>query len=323
MTTLTTRGLRTASLFQRAHSTSFQPQFLSSQLSLQFRPASSSAATSSSTAPLRSPLNGPLSTLPASLALPIRSEHESTFKYLLALGKAYANFYKTGGKHIFTNFRASQPIQALIDNEYRGSIRSAVSSGALSRSDFQLLYRSWHDVKRVPIFALVFIICGEFTPLVVIALSNVVPWTCRIPKQIDSDRKKLEDRRRISFRNLTTAPPEKAGVEGLERQQLVHISWSLGLSSSIWDWLGGKYPGLPNAILRRKVRNTVEYLEMDDGLIGKPHRVKELETEEVRMALVERGVDILGKSEEKLRVDLIAWLQSRQKAPVEQLLLTR
>jgi hypothetical protein len=48
-----------------------------------------------------------------------------------------------------------------------------------------------------------------------------------------------------------------------------------------------------------------------------------MDIEEVRMALVERGVDVLGKREGQLRGDLTAWLRSREKVGVERLLLTR
>ena len=101
----------------------------------------------------------------------------------------------------------------------------------------------------------------------------------------------------------------------------------------MWDYLGGQYPGLPDFILRRKVRRTIEYIEMDDSLIlaaggAKDTKVpndliKEMDTEEVRMALVERGVDIQGRDEKILREHLMAWLKSRESAPVERLLLTR
>jgi len=173
------------------------------------------------------------------------------------------------------------------------------------------------------VFALVLLVCGEFTPLVVIALTGVVPWTCRIPKQVATDRRKLEQRRAISFRNLTAQPPKEKGVDGLERMQLLHISWSLGLSSSAWDWLGGQLPGLPTALLRRKVGRRVQYLELDDGLIERWGGVARMEMEEVRMALVERGVDVLEKRDGQLRAALDAWFRSREKAPVEMLLLTR
>jgi len=198
-----------------------------------------------------------------------------------------------------------------------------VQAGAITRSQFQLLVRNWHDVKRVPIFGLVFLACGEFTPLVVVLLSNIVPWTCRIPKQIQSDRKKLEERRRVSFRNLTLPPPQEKGVQGLERMQLLHISWSLGLSSSVWDWLGGKLPGLPTFLLRRKVGRRVEYLRMDDKLIGEGGGVEKMNIEECRMACVERGIDVMGRSDQNIREDLNVWLRSREKASVEHLLLTR
>ena len=172
-------------------------------------------------------------------------------------------------------------------------------------------------------FTLVFFICGEFTPLVVIAVSNIVPWTCRIPKQIESDRRKLEERRTISFRNLTLDPPSQSGVEQLVRQQLIHISWSLGLSSRLWDYLGGQYPGLPTRILRRKVGRRVRYLEMDDRLIRECGGVRDMVVEEVRMACVERGINVLGRSEGDVRKDLGAWLKNAEIVPIERLLLTR
>jgi hypothetical protein len=118
-------------------------------------------------------------------------------------------------------------------------------------------------------------------------------------------------------------PPKGKGVEGLQRQQLIHISWSLGLSSRIWDYLGGQYPGLPTGILRGKVRRRVKYLEMDDRLIRACGGVREMEAEEVRMACVERGINVLGRSEGDVRTDLGAWLASAEKVPVERLLLTR
>ncbi|KAG9230318.1 hypothetical protein BJ875DRAFT_507396 [Amylocarpus encephaloides] len=277
-------------------------------------------------------LNGPLSTHPAPLTLPIRSEHPSTFKYLLTLGKAYATFYKSGVIKIYTNYKASVPLQSRLDRSHHSSLPLAISSHSLNRQEFQLLQRNWHDITRVPLFGLVFLICGEFTPLVVVALSGIVPWTCRIPRQINSDRGKLEKRRTMSFRNLTQAPPPSSPsemtdvetVRALSRMQLLHISWSLGLSSSIWDYLGGNLPGLPTFVLRRRVEKRVEYLEMDDVLLGKDgKRVGELEEEELVLALVDRGVDVLGRGEDVMRGDLESWLRSRSQVPMASLMLTR
>ncbi|KAM3070085.1 hypothetical protein ACMFMG_003882 [Clarireedia jacksonii] len=323
MTTITMRSMRNSSILQTP-SSAFKPQLQYLPL-LTPRYQSSSSTITAAPSTSVSKVNGPSSTLPAELSLPVRKPNEPFFfKYAISLGKAYAAFYKTGVKNIYYNYIAAQPLQEIIDTKHKGSISSAVKAGDLSRSDFQLLVRNWHDVKRVPAFALVFIVCGEFTPLVVVAMSNVVPWTCRIPKQIEGDRKKLEERRKISFRNLTMPPPEKeVGVQGLERMQLLHISWSLGLSSSMWDWLGGRLPGLPNAILRRKVRKRLEYLELDDELIGREGGVAGMEEEEIKMACVERGIDVIGRDLRSLRTDMKGWLRSVEKAGRERLLLTR
>ncbi|KAL3426271.1 hypothetical protein PVAG01_03063 [Phlyctema vagabunda] len=339
MTTLILRSLRTSTSSTTITSVSSScspfsiptPLLLSSSSSTRnslrhastTKPFSSTAAIRSSST-TSSTINGPSSTRPPKLELPTRGKDEPFFfKYALKLGKAYGGFYKTGAKSIYANYQAAKPIQRVVQEKSGGSREKAARDGRLTRRDFQLLVRNTHDVRRVPIFALVFLVCGEFTPLVVIALTGVVPWTCRIPKQIDGDRRKLETRRRISFRNLTAPPPRENGVDELERMQLLHISWSLGLSSSMWDWLGGQYPGLPTWVLRRKVAARVNYLDLDDRLLGKPENVKHMDTEEVSMALVERGIDVLGKDDKSLRSDLASWLKSRQKAPVERLLLTR
>jgi hypothetical protein len=288
--------------------------------------ASSTSTTTITTPVQRHKVNGPLSTLPPPLNLPEpRKDGEPFFpKYAFKLGKSYATFYKDGIKAIYRNFMACRPIQKDLDNKYQGSLASAIDAGFLDRQRFQLLTRSWFDVKRVPIFAMVFLICGEFTPLVVIALTSVVPYTCRIPKQIESDRKSLEKRRAISFRNLTAPLPESSeGAKSLNRMQLLHTSWSLGLSSSAWDWLGGQLPGLPTPLIRRKVDRRIHYLNLDDKLIARDGGVAKLDIQEVKIALVERGVDVLGQNDERLRRLLEAWLNARKTWPIEKLLLTR
>lgn len=234
------------------------------------------------------------------------------------------NFYKTGGKNIVHNYKAAKEIaNRLAEPPISSSIPAAVVSNAITRSEFQLLERSKHDIMRLPVFGLVALACGEFTPLIVVLFSNIVPWTCRIPKQILKDRQTLEKRRAISFTNLTVPPPETPGTEFLVRQQLIHISWSLGLSSSMWDWLGGQYPGLPTSLLRRRVERRTHYLEIDDELIRKDGGVGEMSEEEVQMACVQRGIDVVGRPDNDMRDDLESWLSSSEKIPIEHLLLTK
>jgi hypothetical protein len=266
-------------------------------------------------------INGPASTLPPPLNVPERKPDQTFPSHLLTVGKAYLAFYKHGGKAVFNNFLASRAIFRTISSKYNGSLIRAIDKGFLDRSNFQLLTRSRFDIKRLPIFALVFILCGEFTPLVVIALTDIVPYTCRIPRQIESDRTMLEKRREISFQNLEfDLPVGSVGVEELNRMQLLHISRSLGLSIMDRGWFEDC---LPTSLLRRKVRKRGEYLNIDDKLILRCGGIEGMNVEETRIALVERGINISGKTEEHLKDSMRAWLHARKKATIEGLLLTR
>jgi hypothetical protein len=120
--------------------------------------------------------------------------------YLFRLGKAYLAFYKTGLKNTWSNYKQSV--------EIRGRLNCSLSKAAMyggqpeardlktkvpqiSRKEYQLVLRSRHDIQKLIPFALIFAICGEFTPLVIVLLgSSVVPYTCRIPKQVAYDHER-------------------------------------------------------------------------------------------------------------------------------------
>ncbi|KAI9707124.1 MAG: hypothetical protein M1836_000084 [Candelina mexicana] len=239
----------------------------------------------------------------------------------------HLNFYKTGLKNVYANYRLSRTLRTQISSKANSSISTAVQNALITRSDFQLLHRSSHDIRRIPLFLLVFVICGEFTPLVVLFMTGVVPTTCKIPKQVAKEREKIETRRKTSFRELDVGLPKEGGVAGkdggvedLSRKQLSHISSSLGLFSNWWP----KALGLPlDSMLRRRVLQRKEYLEMDDTLITRDGGVSQMEIEEVRRACEERGIDVLGRNDEILKGTLRKWLEARGKTSIEKLLLTR
>ncbi|RKF81059.1 putative letm1-like protein [Golovinomyces cichoracearum] len=263
--------------------------------------------------------NGPASTLPASLDSPTRKPGQAAFSYYYSVGKAYLGFYKTGMKNIYYNYKASQKIEDIIESKYGGKLSQAVKEKAISRSDFQLLTRNWHDIKRVPLFGLMFAVFGEFTPLVVLAIGNIVPLTCRIPAQITKERKKLEERRRKIIEPSASFKSTEGSPVSLEPKILAQINTSLGLSSQFWNFFGGP----PHLILKRRVKKRLEYLRLDDELLEVAGGVHKMCTEEVKMALVERGIDVLGRDESLLRDDLKSWLGSRKKVAQEKLILSR
>ena len=135
-------------------------------------------------------------------------------KYLFRLGKSYVNFYKTGVKNIWNNRKEYNKIKARLGPcppayaalyggqvLYRNDDGNQVKIGKvpkITRREYQLYLRTKHDLQKLIPFGLVFAICGEFTPLVILALgSSIVPFTCRIPQQVQHDRrwfmKRLED----------------------------------------------------------------------------------------------------------------------------------
>ena len=145
-----------------------------------------------------------------------------------------------------------------------------------------------------------------------------------IPKQVQSIREKAEKRRGLSFRDGTLESNEdlKSGrwdVQDLKSAQVVHIGRSLGLYSALFDRLGG----FPPALLRRRIEKWKEYVELDDVAIERNGGVEQMEMEEIRIALQERGLDVLGRNDTQLRGALKDWLEAKKKAPVTKLLLTR
>lgn len=135
------------------------------------------------------------------------------FKYLLALGKAYGKFYWTGIKQAYGNFK----LMHQINRELHGTFPDAAARyGAvperISYNDYELMVRAKRDMKKSIPFLLVFAICGEFTPLVIVALgSRVVPGTCVIPKQELQDRKKTLERDAIFMQEVASLLRKSGG----------------------------------------------------------------------------------------------------------------
>ncbi|KAI9682724.1 MAG: hypothetical protein M1829_006711 [Trizodia sp. TS-e1964] len=254
-------------------------------------------------------VNPPASTLPPPLDLPTRLPTDSLLPFLFKRGKSCALtpaqpppttktnlsknadliFYKSGLKAVYTNTLAARRVRASLTHD----IPTCLNSGHLTRANYQLLRRASHDLRRVPPFALVFLLCGEFTPLVVLAMSGIVPRVCRVPVQIRRDREKAEVRRRESRASV------KHGVRG----KTEHVVRSLGL---LPGWM---LRWLPNEVMWWFVRRWMHYVAVDDRLLRRDGGVDGLVAEEVRLALVERGRDVLGIAEEVLRGDLERWLR--------------
>ncbi|KAG7009012.1 hypothetical protein G7Y79_00003g008800 [Physcia stellaris] len=252
-------------------------------------------------------LNPPASTRPPPLELPSRLPEQPAYKYYFSVGKTCANFYKTGFINLYRNFQAAKAIaQRLESTTYEEDVRN----GLISRAEWHLVRRQRADALKIPLFALVFICCGEFTPLVAIYVNGAIPKTLWVPKQIEHARKKLEARRREVFRN----PPvgldldlKRADSEPLSKGELLHLGRSLGLYSSLWDRIN--LP--PFWLIRRRAKKHMDFVELDDFTIHRDGGVENLESVEVQLAAEMRGLDVLGKKESELRSTLSDWMLHR------------
>ncbi|EFW16814.1 hypothetical protein D8B26_001227 [Coccidioides posadasii str. Silveira] len=315
-----------------------------SDKSSQVQPVSHSASSSTSTSVhphLPSALNPPQSTRPAQLELPEKSANSSgMFKYYISLGKAYYAFYKTGLKNVYHNYRAAAPIRKRLG--FSGYLPTSLPPRSLSgtaafeqlvrkegvtRAEFQLLRRSAYDIRRMIPFVLILIVCGEFTPLIVLALgSRVTPLTCRIPKQLEKERRLKLDRKSAALRaavtsfekewlNATTLPKSiPSAVRHASANDILSSCAVLGLSKS--HRLPAYIPGFMqatfvNLVYRPKLRRWLEYLSVDDSLMREAGGAAGLTADEVRIAVEERGgVDVGAdriRDEEKVKI-MRRWL---------------
>ncbi|KID76396.1 uncharacterized protein G6M90_00g075290 [Metarhizium brunneum] len=279
--------------------------------------------------PPKSPLlNPPASTRPPPLDVPQRSASNSTLQYLFQLGKGYLKFYKDGLKAVMANRRLLKEKLERTPADDRPSVfKPHYVPKTFSRADWVMLWRVRHDMLRLPLFGLMLLVIGEFTALAVIYVDGVVPYTCRIPKQLYSGLQKAEGRRRAAFDELEAQYPH--GVLSPRISAPVarkHVLRSLHLSGMMWDRLGFTPPGM----WQIKGRLRMAFLEGDDKNLIEDGGPVGLETEELRIACAERGIDVLGKSETELRSWLGDWLRltaaediSERRRRMATLLLTR
>lgn len=252
-------------------------------------------------------LNPPASTRPPALILPESSQLDSRWRYWFEVGKGYLRFYKDGLKSVWENRRRLQErLQQTPDHERPSLLRPQHVPSTFSRADWVLLWRVRHDLLRLPLFGLMLVVIGEFTALVVIYADGVVPYTCRIPRQIAASLRTAEWRRKTALDELEARYPH--GVLSPQITASVartHILRSLHLAGTVWDWLGFMPPGL----WQIKGRLRMAFLEGDDKTLIRDGGPSGLQLEELRIACAQRGIDVLGKSETEMRAWLGDWLR--------------
>ncbi|KAG8626171.1 hypothetical protein KVT40_006572 [Elsinoe batatas] len=196
-------------------------------------------------------VNPPLRSLPAPLELPVKQHDSSTLGHLYRTGRAYGSFYWKGLKAAWANHKECRPIEKKLirvknrfvppqykignsihelalgmmemrlipdpgdehaDQESRQALDHLIAR--MTRARYQTLVREREDWSKLPRFAVLVAICGEYLPLLIPFFPSISPKTCQIPKQITGVRKSNEERRRngIDVYNRAYAKPRQ--VEG-------------------------------------------------------------------------------------------------------------
>ncbi|KAL4805278.1 hypothetical protein BDV18DRAFT_160937 [Aspergillus unguis] len=279
------------------------------------------STSSTSSTPLANDVNPPPSTLPADLELPESLPPSAGLadkgKWLFATGRAYVSFYKTGLKNVISNYRTSLPIRrqlgvpahlptSLPPQIFLEKSKNSNSEVQRSRSTFQLLHRAAFDVRRLIPFSLILIVFGELTPFLILAFGTaVVPYTCRIPRQLAKSRAQATDRKRraLSAHSIaakgSSTPPELGSKEELgilanfagrkfakeaQPEEILRACAVFGLAKT-----HSRPSFLVNSVYRPRLRKFAEYLELDDKLIRDCGGVSAMQRTEVRVAVDERG----------------------------------
>ncbi|BFZ59039.1 hypothetical protein YB2330_000040 [Saitoella coloradoensis] len=166
----------------------------------------------------KDPLNAP-STFPPKLDLPPspKPEDMNRFTWLRLTGKGYLVFYKTAFKTVWSNYKESKALQARPEPKN------------YTRAEWQLIRRARPDTIKLPFFALLLLICGEFTPLVTYFVPSILPNVALLPWQekqrIDPlaiRKARLETKEHQEYLRQDNAMIDMwGGVKGLNEQEVM------------------------------------------------------------------------------------------------------
>lgn len=273
-------------------------------------------------------LNPPMTTRAPPLTLPSREAAGSQLKYLFQLGKTYLTFFKDGVKCVNENRKLLRAKYDRTPKDDRPSIfKPSYVPSTFSRADWLLMWRTRHDLMRIPAFGLLVMCTGEFSVLIAAAVDGLVPYPCRIPSQTFHAQERAEARRKRVFAELEAKAPEGVLSTSLSVSTArKHALRSMYISGDMWERLHFLPPGMWQV----KGNLKMMFLEGDDQNLVRDGGVTGLVHDEVKLACVDRGIDILGKSETDLRGALGDWLRltaaedmTERRKRITVLLLTR
>jgi hypothetical protein len=209
----------------------------------------------------------------------MRKAAEPPHTWFWRLAKVYISFYKIGFKRYWASAKRSKEIRKLMRDP-------AISPQSMptSRADLQILHRTAHAEKRMPLVAILFVITFEFFPLIMYLLGKraipLLPYVFRLPYQVELDKDMWLHRWAKVQEKWGNLNPNE-----LDLMDYVRFSAEFhGLGGWLWPlkWT-------PDVVLRARVKRHYDYLRCDDLQLWYDG-VKGLEDEEVVNAALQRGL---------------------------------
>lgn len=123
-------------------------------------------------------LSPPSFTYAPDLAVPTRQPNQSFFSYIWKAGRSYLSFYKTGVSNVRQTSKLARSLRA------KATAQGKDVTEVLTRAEWQIVLRNRQDMLRLPAFGIIFLAFGEWTPLLVMYITPLIPEPCRIPSQV-------------------------------------------------------------------------------------------------------------------------------------------
>ncbi|KAI9297511.1 hypothetical protein K502DRAFT_340106 [Neoconidiobolus thromboides FSU 785] len=223
-------------------------------------------------------------------------------------------FYKNGIKLIFKNRKEASLLKA---KQNQGEV--------LTRREFQLIYNSGKDMKKLIPFGLLLLILPESIPFVLVFAPQFVPSTCITEEQMLKKRKKIQEKRdNITEFALKSTRNNQQLLTQKNFTQIENVANALANYHRSFEFnfiqkkaLQGylKFMGIssfgPLSLLQRRVSQHFDYLKQDDQYLIK-EGVEGLNEKELILALEERGLRTLELNTTQMKNSLNFWLSAHQ-----------
>ncbi|KKY29164.1 hypothetical protein UCRPC4_g00070 [Phaeomoniella chlamydospora] len=168
-------------------------------------------------------------------------------KNLFHIAKGYLAFYKAGLKQLWANYKEYRQIVSRArafdklhwttsEKDLISKLREFRRSTGITRREYNLYLRTRRDLRKLVPFGLVFLIFGEFSPLVLLPLGpRIIPFPCLLPQQVWQQYAKGNVVVKVGLEDVSQTKPNRPNLDIIPshntwrsfRKQLIEIDTNI------------------------------------------------------------------------------------------------